>query len=34
MTPAFSEMKGEWKATSSSRKERPTTPMMKSGMRP
>ena len=33
MIAAFSEIRGEWKATSSSRKERPTTPAMNSGMR-
>ena len=32
--PAFSEISGEWKATSSSRNERPRTPPMNSGMRP
>ena len=34
MIPALSEIRGEWKATSSSRNERPTTPMMNTGMRP
>ena len=34
MIAAFSEISGEWKATSSSRKERPTTPTMNSGIRP
>ena len=33
MIAALSEISGEWKATSSSRKERPTTPTMNSGMR-
>ena len=32
--PAFSEISGEWKATSSSRKDSPTTPTMNTGMRP
>ena len=32
--PAFSEMRGEWKATSSSRKDKPTTPRTKIGKRP
>ena len=32
MIPALSEIKGEWKATRSSRKESPRTPMMKIGM--
>ena len=34
MIAALSEISGEWKATSSSRNERPTTPTMNSGMRP
>ena len=34
MIAALSEISGEWKATSRSRNERPTTPAMKSGMRP
>ena len=34
MIAALSEISGEWKATSSSRNERPTTPAMNSGMRP
>ena len=33
ITAAFSEISGEWNATSSSRNESPTTPAMKSGMR-
>ena len=33
MTAALSEISGEWKATSRSRNERPTTPAMNSGMR-
>ena len=32
--PAFSEISGEWKATRSSRNDRPTTPRTKSGKRP
>ncbi len=34
MIAALSEIRGEWKATSRSRNERPTTPAMNSGMRP
>ena len=34
MIPAFSEISGEWKASSRSRNESPTTPAMNSGMRP
>ena len=34
MIPAFSEISGEWKATSRSRKERLTTPPMNSGTLP
>ena len=33
MIPALSEISGEWKATSRSRNESPTTPAMNSGMR-
>ena len=33
MIAALSEISGEWKATSRSRKERPTTPAMNTGMR-
>ena len=33
MIAAFSEISGEWNATSSSRNESPTTPAMNSGMR-
>ena len=33
ITPALSEISGEWNATSRSRNERPTTPAMNSGMR-
>ena len=34
MIAAFSDINGEWKATSRSRNDRPTTPTMNSGTRP